>query len=289
MSFAVPACDTSRQSMLHSLATERTHRSPMALSTLVLHRSSGSPWRPLETELDAWAECGRIARFWWRDDDAVAPSRALNRLLALAGSTPLTLAVIPLGTGPDLARRLADAGVTVVQHGIAHDNHAPSGQKRAELGGHVPLEATARALTDAHAYLADLFGGQLLPVLVPPWNRIAPDLIPLLPGAGFAGPSAFGPRQQRLAAPGLVQVNTHADPVDWTMRFCRPVAEIATGLAGQLAARRLGLTDAGEPVGLLTHHRLDDRGIEAVVADLAALLAGHPAARWVGLAEALAA
>ena len=261
----------------------------MALPSLAPHRSSAAPWRVLAAELDAWAAAGQVARFWWRDDDAVAPSPALDRLLALAGDAPLTLAVIPEGTGPELARRLAGVGsVTIAQHGIAHENHAPPGQKRIELGSGVPPELAAAALAGSHRRLAALFGAALLPVLVPPWNRIAPALIPLLPGCGFGGLSGFGPRRQRLVAPGLVQINTHADPVDWRARYCRPAAEIAAVLAGHLADQRLGRADAEEPAGFLTHHLLDDAAVEALAADLAALVAAHPAARWIGLAEALA-
>jgi hypothetical protein len=243
----------------------------------------------LAAELDAWAAAGRVARFWWRDDDAMAPSPALDRLLALAGDVPLTLAVIPEEAGPALARRLAGMrSVTIVQHGIAHENHAPLGQKRIELGAGLAPAPAAAALAASHRHLAALFGATLLPVLVPPWNRIAPALIPLLPGCGFTGLSGFGPRRQRLAAPGLVQVNSHADPIDWRARCCRPAAEIAGVLAAHLADQRLGRADAGEPAGFLTHHLLDDAAAAALSADLAALVAAHPAARWVGLAEALA-
>ena len=265
--------------------TDRMQRPAMARSNLALHRIAASPWQPVEAELDAWAACGRIVRFWWRDDDAVAPSPALDRLLALAEGVPLTLAVIPEMAEPALAGRLAEAPqVAVVQHGVAHENHAAPDAKRVEL----TQAGAAPALVAASKRLAELFGEQILPVLVPPWNRIAPALVPLLPGCGFAGLSTFGPRPQRLAAPGLVQVNTHADPVNWRARRARPVAEFATGLAETLEARRRGRADADEPVGLLTHHRLGDRAIEAMVAALASLVSDHPAACWVGLGEAIA-
>ena len=54
-----------------------------------------------------------------------------------------------------------------------------------------------------------------MPALVPPWNRIAADLVPSLPGAGFTGLSTFGPRRAAEAAPGLRRVNTHLDLVVW--------------------------------------------------------------------------
>ncbi|HUA50624.1 MAG TPA: hypothetical protein VMB81_00595, partial [Candidatus Sulfotelmatobacter sp.] len=68
------------------------------------------PWNALEREFAQWAAAGRTATLWWRDDDAVAPSAALDRLLTLgAGRAPVALAVVPEPAGEPLARRLATA------------------------------------------------------------------------------------------------------------------------------------------------------------------------------------
>ena len=66
-------------------------------------------WQPLVGELQRWRQAGRAADLWLRDDDAVEPTAALDRLLALAGrhSIPLTLAVIPAHAGEALAVRLS--------------------------------------------------------------------------------------------------------------------------------------------------------------------------------------
>ncbi|MDZ4135094.1 MAG: glycosyl transferase family 28, partial [Paracoccaceae bacterium] len=84
----------------------------------------------LTQALDARAKAGNPARFWLRDDDAVAPTGALDRLLDMTGAqgVPLTLAVIPAPSGAQLAARLAqEAGVIVAVHGWSHQNHAPDG------------------------------------------------------------------------------------------------------------------------------------------------------------------
>ena len=62
-------------------------------------------WSDLTDELDAWRAEGRIASLWWRDDDAVAPAPALDRLAGLAGEHGVTvgLAVIPALVQPSLA------------------------------------------------------------------------------------------------------------------------------------------------------------------------------------------
>ena len=84
---------------------------------------------------------GRRPVFWLRDDDAVAPGAALDRLLGLTGrfEVPVALAVIPAHAGTALAERIADERlVTVVVHGWSHENHAPPGKKKQELGLHRP-------------------------------------------------------------------------------------------------------------------------------------------------------
>jgi len=63
--------------------------------------------------------------------------------------------------------------------------------------------------------LERLFGGRAQSVMVPPWNRIAPGLVPTLPEIGFRGLSTFGRRRRARPVSGLLQINTHADLIDW--------------------------------------------------------------------------
>jgi len=65
-----------------------THASTTSVGT-------DSGWGALEAELDIWQSAGRSASFWWRDDDAIAATPELDRLLALAQDAPIGLAVIP--------------------------------------------------------------------------------------------------------------------------------------------------------------------------------------------------
>jgi hypothetical protein len=177
------------------------------------------PWAALNQELDLWHGAGRPATLWWRDDDAVEPTRALDRLLALAAAhgTPLALAVIPARTTGALVRHLASCGpdVAVLQHGFAHRNHASPDAKKMELGLHRPLAEVLEELARGRTRMDVLFGAGWQPVLVPPWNRIAPEVVARLAGLGFAATSADGARGNPSAAPGLVQVNTHVDVMRW--------------------------------------------------------------------------
>src|SRR5690606_2061069 len=75
-------------------------------------------------ELARWRDEGLILPVWWRDDDAVAPTPALERLLELAGrfQAPLHLAVIPEPATSELAERLRTASAFVLTHGWRHAN-----------------------------------------------------------------------------------------------------------------------------------------------------------------------
>jgi len=241
----------------------------------------------LERELEAWAAAGRTAEFWWRDDDAVTATPALERLLAgqRQWGVPLALAVIPAGADEALARRLTDEpGVAVVQHGWAHLNHARPGRPKAELGSDRPPAYVLGELTRGQARLDRLFGRGWLRVLVPPHNRIADAVVAGLPAAGYVGLSRDKPRS---AAPGdLVEVNTHIDIMDWTVTraFLGESACLDQALA-HLSAKRAGRVDPGEPTGLLTHHLAHDEPAWRFAEQFVAAAAAHRAVRWRHPAE----
>lgn len=223
-------------------------------------------WDVLAREFERWRETGKSPTLWWRDDDAVAGSTALQELQRIA-RVPVALAVIPLAperpTESSLHEALAAWPVaTVLQHGIAHANLAFAGEKKTEFPTHRPAAEVAAALTAGAQSLRQGFGTRFVPVLTPPWNRLAESWRPLLPGLGFRGLSRFGEPPYRNPAPikGLVDIDTHVDVIDW--RGSRGFAgeESCLGrLAAHLAARRAGSADAARPTGLLTHHLVHDR------------------------------
>lgn len=217
-----------------------------------------SSWSELDLELQRWKAAGETPAFWWRDDDAVAPSARLDRLLDLSDrfALPVHLAVVPANLSPDLGARLRAASyVQVIQHGFAHVNNEPSGARASEIGQHRPLQDTLQDLRAGRARLlaADLPG--LLPALAPPWNRIGDKVIPHLPGLGFRLLSAMHARQSPEPVPGLAQVNIHFDPIRWKGGASfRGEAGILGGITEHLAQKRMGLADRDEPTGLSTHH-----------------------------------
>ncbi|MBS0523497.1 MAG: polysaccharide deacetylase family protein [Proteobacteria bacterium] len=213
-----------------------------------------SSWAAIDEELARWRDAGRTPTLWWRDDDAVDATPALERLLALQRThgVPLALAVVPAGATPALAARLSQApGIDLLQHGYAHTNHAPAGEKKAELGPERPAMLVLGELGTGWLALERLFGPSALPVLVPPWNRIAPGLVPALLEIGFRGLSTFGIRPRSRVVSGWVQVNTHIDLIDWRTRRFAGTESVLGDFARALASAR---TEADEPLGLLSHH-----------------------------------
>jgi hypothetical protein len=242
-------------------------------------------WPDLVVELDRWEEAGRIAPLWWRDDDAVAPTAELDRLLNLIGDAPLALAVIPAGAGQDLADRLAgDARVAILQHGWTHANHAAGGKKSEYPADRADKEVEAE-LAAGRARLAALFGARALPVLVPPWNRFAERFVPMLAETGIAALSQQAPRKTQLSR--IATIDVHLDVTAWHggRGFIGSGAALGRLIAELRARRETGDVTA---IGVLTHHLVMDRATEDFLARLGDTVARYKAVRWHGIGELLA-
>jgi len=227
--------------------------------------------------LDQRAEAGTPAVFWWRDDDAIEPTPALDHLLALsrAHRVPVALAVIPAGAGAALAGRIGGLPeVSVAVHGWSHENHAPPDTKKAELGSERPVEAVFADLSRGMERIRTLFPARFTPALVPPWNRIASGVVEGLAPLGFRAFSVYGPERP---APVAV-INTHADLIDWHgTGGCRPEVDLARDIV--LAMER------DRPIGILSHHLVHDEACWRFLDDLFALTSDHPGCRWAALPE----
>jgi hypothetical protein len=239
--------------------------------------------QPLVGELDRWHAAGKTARFWLRDDDAVEPTAELARLLELTTrhGLPVTIAVIPLHTGQALADYLAPfPGVTVVVHGWSHANHAGPDEKKQELGTHRPGETVLDELDAGFHRLRALHPARFIPLLVPPWNRIAPGIVAELPKLGFRAMSAFGPEKP---AP-LAVVNTHVDLMDWhgTRGARQPAALVA-----DMVKRLQEIWPGDGALGFLTHHLVHDEAGWSFLDQMFSVTRRHPACRWIALADML--
>ncbi len=221
-------------------------------------------WRPLDEALRRRADAPSPVAMWWRDDDAVAATPALDRLIATSRrlAWPLGLAVVPALLEPSLPARLSGArDVDVLVHGLRHANHATAGARKAEFGTGRPLGAMLREAARALRLTRASFPEAHLPVFVPPWNRVDPGLTDRLADLGFLAVSTF--LRGAPHGPGLAILETHLDPVDW--HGGRGLAEpdrLVAVLAADIVAARA-------PIGILTHHLAQDeatwRFVEALL------------------------
>jgi peptidoglycan/xylan/chitin deacetylase (PgdA/CDA1 family) len=238
-------------------------------------------WEAVRAELDARHAAGRTAEFWLRDDDAVAASPALDRLLGLVSAygAPLMVAAIPMRLERSLKPALAPFGaVSVAVHGAWHRNHAPPPSKAEETPAQRGLDAIGRDLSAARARLVAEFGPAAGRWYVPPWNRIPPAVAALLPGLGFHALSAFAARPGP-GRPGLGELPATVDVIDWRNgRIGRPETWLAAEIGAQLAAQRR----AGRPwpIGVLCHHLVHDEAAWSGLQRLLDLVVRHPGAAW---------
>lgn len=240
-------------------------------------------WASVLRELDRWHAVGRQALFWWRDDDATECTPALEVILELANALtlPLALSVIPAKTGSSLATRLrAEPRVCVLQHGWDHTNHAPPGLPESELSAERDPSEVRWQLQQGCERLSQLFGPQSAPVLVPPHNRIAPQLTPItashyryLSLHGDFTPSTMPTR------------NVHIDLIDWKRQQCASSSRIIRSLVVALTLRRHALVSATLPIGILTHHLLLNARMRSTLDMVLRNLRAHPAARFCTIQE----
>ncbi len=248
-------------------------------------------WAELDEELDAWAAAGEVPTFWWRDDDTKARTDDLDRLIALSEkfAAPLHLAVVPVEIDPGLAGRLAHSpSVYTLQHGFAHKNHEPKGTRVSEIGAFRDLALQERDLRTGWRRMLSAGLPNMLPVMVPPWNRIGHKVLAHLPGWGYSALSNFYMRPNPAPVPGLQHFNGHIDPIRW-----KEGAEFAgtektlEQCVEHLRQRRLGEAEQDEPTGFVTHHLQTDEETWSFYDTLMARLTHGAATRWIALDSVL--
>jgi hypothetical protein len=217
----------------------------------------------LEELEEEYLKTGALAAplsFWWRDDDAIADSDALQRLFGVASArgASVAVAVIPKFADDSLARAIGSSGVSCAwQHGWSHAAH---GGNR-EFGSNRHIDELMIDAESGRGRMSALFGpGGWQPVFVPPWNHISQEFKAVLPGLGYTGLSAaFAPNPP----PGLSEVNVDIDLIDWShypeVSFVG-LDDCLRQLLDALRSRR----DSGSldrPIGIMTHHLVHNQGI----------------------------
>ncbi len=229
--------------------------------------------------LDWFAQRGRQARFWWRDDDAIEPTAPLDTMLEIAErhKAQIGLAVIPRDASEALARHVKGKDeVLALQHGWRHKNFQRKdlGDKAAELGTRRDPKEVLTQLRKGRDRLEALFADQFHPILVPPWNRIAPQVAQGLPGIGLPWLSTFTwmhPAQRH-------QLQAHIDIIKWKKdrRFIG-WRSAALRFDLQMTRRR---TNPCEPIGILSHHLAHDEGCFEFLDRFLEIARTHPGASF---------
>lgn len=244
-----------------------------------------STWKDLERCLEERNRDAAPLRFWLRDDDAISDTGPLRALGAWAErhETEILLAVVPEPAEASLTTALGEMpALRACLHGWAHKNHAPPDQKKQELGDHRPTDLVCEELSRGWTRLLQFAADTALPVLVPPWNRMAAAVVDQLPELGLQGISVFAEAFTRDAPDTLKVRNCHLDIVDWRgTRGGRNHAGMIEELIGHVNSR----AKAEQPIGVLTHHLVHDEAAWSFLGDLGKCVHDHPDARWAGPSE----
>ena len=220
-------------------------------------------WTPLRNALRLCRAAGAIPPIWWRDDDAVAPTDALDTLAHDAGALGMSvhLAVIPAHATLALAAYCQTAPFLPVVHGWAHVDHSRPTEKKNEF--QTPRAGARAETAEGLARMQTLFE-TVVPMFVPPWNRVNADIVNGLSAQGYTHLSTYGARKRQYPTVGLEQINTHIDPIYWKGHKGLVEADhLIAEAARALTDRAEGRADPVEPFGLLTHHLVHDDAIWA--------------------------
>lgn len=250
--------------------------------------TGADPWQLIEAELDRWVDEGRVASFWWRDDDAGDTSWPLDRLLGLsiAHQAPLALAVIPARLTEALAHRVAETPeIYVMQHGWSHDNRAREPERMTELSDDWETGDADHWLGEGRRRLDAAFGPRFLPVMVPPWNRMGNATARRLADRAYAAISGLGARHG--TEPGPPRLNIHVDIINWETRRFGGDAPVLGVTQKHLTDRRTRVIDGAEVTGIMSHHQFHDKECWQFLDRFAALVGRHPGAAWVSPADLL--
>lgn len=231
---------------------------------------------------EALAAAPAPVQVWWRNDDVRFDSPRFARLLAVAQrqQAPVALATVPVGLRPACVQRILSCGrALVIQHGIAHVSHAAPGERPLELGGGLSDPADlAAGLSAGRQRLAEAFGPKFLPMQAPPWGRIDPGVMAMLPALGFTSLSTFGRRRAPQVLPSLWQVNCHLGLHRWAAPSGPLPYEEAVARLTALVRR-----SRGEPIGILTHHKVMNEEAFVTLDRLLAFIKSQPNMRLAGI------
>ncbi len=244
-------------------------------------------WDTLEHTLAKFAE---PVQFWWRDDDAVEESTALNHLIDLQQryNIALHLAVIPHHLKSTLLDSLSPHDdIWVLQHGFSHQSYAAPQQRKIELGGECDPEQLRKQLAQGKHILEHAFPKQFLPIMVPPWNRVDDWVHPLLQSIGYSAWSGLASLSPSLNTKNIVDqldnYPVHIDIMNWKTRQFAGVEIVVNNIIQHLEKQRLSTTSENKAIGLMTHHLVHDTSCQQFLDQFFAFSQTHSMIEWQNL------
>ncbi len=194
-------------------------------------------------------------RIFLRDDDATDDLETLRHLfdVTLASSVPLNLEIIPgeLSAGGirllDNHKHLHPDLFELNQHGWQHHNHEKEGRKY-EFGPSRSFDQQFEDISKGKSRLEEVFGHKFYPVFTPPWNRCTDDTFRVLDRLGFKVFSKDRGKQT-VRNYAFQEISTTLDLYHWKGK---PEMKAPEAIVAQL----LEQMQTGEPIGILSHHKV---------------------------------
>lgn len=242
-------------------------------------------WERLSEELASWPE---HVPFWWRDDDAVANSGLLLRMLELSidVNVPVHLAVIPSLLENSLNIIKTDRYnqlCYVLQHGYDHQDYSAPNERKIELGGLQDADTLIANLQSGKCTLSNEFKTQYTDILVPPWNRISDAVTNKLTAVNYAKISVINGKHTNAHSD---YVNVDLDIIDWQQRRFAGEDILLEKMITQLTQYHQAHTNNNltsiKPYGIMTHHLVHDEASWLFLAKLFKFLIQHNNVYWVG-------
>lgn len=218
-------------------------------------------WQQFIDELSNWKKTNTSPIFWIRDDDITEENENIFKLinLCISNDTPLYLAAIPKKIDRKLISKTINySECYILQHGFSHQNHAPKKHKKSEFHSSRELNVMCSEIKKGYEILVGCCREKLLPVFVPPWNRMTDRLFPCLLKSGLQG---YSSKNTSFKVPeNLIVRDAHLDIADWKNN-CKFIGETTSinMLINQLQLIRTTQNTACTPICVLTHHKVMDK------------------------------
>lgn len=216
----------------------------------------------LKTGLDRLQAKDEEIHVFLRDDDVDEDEETLRRLLDISvlQGVPVNLEIIPARLTEAAVKllqahkRFAPNLVELHQHGWRHVNHETE-HKKSEFGVARGFAEQLRDIESGRERLEEAFGDRFYAAFTPPWNRCNQDTLRILDCLRFKVLSRDRGGRAAIGY-GFRELSTTLDLFRWKGgATLKPCGEVVCQLIAQMAA--------GDPVGILLHHKvMDARAME---------------------------